>query len=293
MFEALVRTSAISKFPFTTYQCEQMARGQRLLFFTLDQWVFMSQEQAREQHMIMNLHHMESTRLNLEQAKEQSKVMTCSFMESDSITENQEQTNTNYTILSKFEMLAMMPMLYTFPFTPKQVENISRGDSVLPFTHEQVLFLHAYNPTVRLPTEFKPKIRWPTEPKSNLQVVLLKQLPWEPCTIKETPHTLAVPEASDVDMALFKSLTDMRAIERFPFTKAQQNQIATQKQVASFNPEQREYIPAHIFESLQESKVIKSFEFTKSQKLQHFLKLPVTNFLTCILDCLHKIQVMQ
>ena len=206
--------------------------------------------------------------------------MTHSSMELDSITENQEQTNTNYTILSKFEMLARTPMLYTFPFTPKQAENISRGDSVLPFTREQVLFLHAYNPTVRLPTEFKPKIRRPTEPKPDLRAVLPKQPPWEPCTIKDTPCTLAVPEASDVDMALFDTLTDMRAIERFPFTKAQQNQIATQKWVASFNPEQREYICAHIFESLQESKVIKSFAFTESQKLQHFLKLPVTNFST-------------
>ena len=66
MFQALVRTPVISKFPFTTYQCEQMARGQRLLFFTLEQQVFMSQEQAREQRTITNLHHMESTRLNPE-----------------------------------------------------------------------------------------------------------------------------------------------------------------------------------------------------------------------------------
>ena len=240
----------------------------------------MSQEQAREQCAIMNLPNIESTSLNQERAREQSKVTTRPYKDSDSTMENQEETNMNHTIMRKFEMLARMPMLYTFPFTHKQAENISRGDSVFPFTHEQVLFLCAYNPTVRPPTEFNPKIRPPTEPKHELQVVLPKQPPWEPHTIKDTLHKLAVPEASDVDMALFDTLTDMRAIESFPFTNAQQNQVATQKWVASFNLEQREYIRAHIFELFQESEVIKSFPFTKSQKLQHLLKLAVTNFLT-------------
>lgn len=68
--------------------------------------------------------------------------------------------------------------------------------------------------------------------------------------MKDTLCTPAVPEASDVDMALFDTLTNMRAITRFPFTNAQRNQIATHKRVDSFNLEQREYICAHIFELL-------------------------------------------
>lgn len=169
MFKALVITPAISKFPFTNYQHEQMAKGQHMLFFTQEQRVFTRQEQARKQRAITNLPNMESTNLNQEQAWEQSKVTTCPYIESDSTMANKEQTSImNHTIVRKFEMLARTPMLYTFPFTCKQVQNISRGDFVLSFTPEQVLFLHAYNPTVRLPTEFKPKRSPPTKPKPEL-----------------------------------------------------------------------------------------------------------------------------